>query len=67
MLNSVKKGLIAAGVVALAAGNAVAAPLTAADINIADTTTSIGVVFLVILGVTVLIFGFKKILGIFGK
>lgn len=66
MLNHVKKGLIAAGVIVVASVNAVAAPLTAADIPMSDTIANVGVVFLAILGVTVLAFGFRKVMSFFG-
>lgn len=66
MNQNVKKGLIAVGVLVVASVNAVAAPLSAADIPMGDTLANIGVVFLAILGVVVLTFGFKKVMGFFG-
>jgi len=58
MKNSVKKGLLAVGVLTLVVG-ANAAPLAAPDM--ADATGSVTAVFSAVLGVAVLIYGFKKV------
>lgn len=63
MLQSVKKGLIAVGVlVAATAQNAMAAgTLTAADVDFSGAQADITLVFLGILGVVVMLFGFRAI------
>lgn len=53
-------GLIAAGVLA---SNASAA-LTAADVPMTTATSDVTLVFLAILGVAIILFGFRKILGL---
>lgn len=53
-------GLVAAGVLA---SNASAA-LTAADVSMTTATSDVTLVFLAILGVTIVLFGFRKILGL---
>lgn len=61
MNKNVKRGLIAVGILALATG-ANAAGITAPDM--ADATGSVTNVFGAVLGVAVLIFGFKKVKGL---
>lgn len=60
-LQTIKAKLASLLAVGLATTQAVAAPLTAADVPMTDTLSSITVVFLAILGVAVLIFGYRKI------
>lgn len=70
MFNNLKKTIAqnklgaTVGAVALSAANAVAAPLTAADVPMDDTMSSITTVFLATLGVGVLIYGYRKISSI---
>ena len=63
MLPHVKKGLIAAGVlVAATAQNAMAAgALTATDLDFSGAKADVTLVFLGVLGVVVLLFGFRAI------
>ena len=63
MQKSVIAGLIAAGVLV---SNASAA-LTATDVPMTTATADVTLVFLAILGVTIVLFGFRKILGLAGK
>lgn len=67
MLNSVKKGLIAAGVLIVASAQNAAAALTPADVPMDTATADVTLVFLAILGVVIVIFGFRKILSLTGK
>ena len=67
MLNSVKKGLIAAGVLVVASVQNASAALTATDVPMTTATADVTLVFLAILGVAVILFGFRKILGLTGK
>jgi hypothetical protein len=61
MLNSVKKGLIAAGVIVVASAQNASAALTAADVNMSSATADMGIVFVAILGVLVIGFGYRMI------
>lgn len=63
MLLYVKKGLIAAGVLSLAAGQSAmaAGTLTASDVDFSGAQADITLVFLGVLGVVVLLFGFRAI------
>jgi hypothetical protein len=56
-------GLIAAGVLV---SNASAA-LTATDVPMTTATSDVTLVFLAVLGVSIVLFGFRKILGLTGK
>jgi len=67
MSNSVKKGLIAVGVLAVASVQNASAALTAADIPMTTATADVTLVFLAILGVSIVLYGFRKILGLTGK
>jgi hypothetical protein len=64
MLESVKKGLIAAGVLTVAAVQNASAALTASDVDMTTATADVTLVFLAILGLAIVIFGFKKILSL---
>ncbi|MDD5212107.1 MAG: hypothetical protein PHV62_06810 [Sulfuricurvum sp.] len=66
MSYSVKKGLIAAGVLIVAATQNASAALTAADVPMTTATADVTLVFLAILGVSIVLFGFRKILGLTG-
>lgn len=61
MLKSVKKGLIAAGVIVVASAQNASAALTAADVNMGAATADMAVVFIAILGVLVIGFGYRMI------
>jgi hypothetical protein len=61
MLPSVKKGLIAAGVLVVASVENASAALTAADVDMTAATADMAVVFIAILGVGVIAFGYKQI------
>lgn len=61
MLESVKKGLIAVGVIATVAATNASAALTAADVDMSDATSDMAIVFVAILGVMVIAFGYKMI------
>lgn len=61
MLNSVKKGLIAAGVIVVASAQNASAALTAADVSMSAATADMGIVFVAILGVLVIGFGYRMI------
>lgn len=65
MLNSVKKGLIAAGVLVVASVQNASAALTAADVDMAPAIADITTVVVVIIGVLVVAFGFRKVMGFF--
>jgi len=73
MFNNLKKSIAqnkigaTVGAVALTAVNSQAAALTATDVPMGDTTSSIGIVFLAMLGVSVLIYGYRKIAGMLGR
>jgi hypothetical protein len=62
------KKFLLAGIAATAAlvSNASAA-LTATDIPMDTATSDVTLVFLAILGVAVVIFGFRKIMGLIGR
>jgi len=69
MFNNLKKSIAqnrigaTVGAVALTTVNAVAAPIASTDIPTTDITSSITVVFLATLGVSVLVYGYRKISG----
>lgn len=67
MLNSVKKGLIAAGVLIVASVQNASAALVATDVPMTDAKADITLVFLAILGVAVVLFGYRKIMSVVGK
>lgn len=67
MLDSVKKGLIAAGVLSVATAQNASAALTSADVPMDTATADITLVFLGVLGVSIILFGFRKVLGLTGK
>lgn len=66
MLPSVKKGLIAAGVIVVASAQNASAALTAAQVDMAPAVADITTVVVVIIGVLVVAFGFRKVMGFFG-
>ncbi|MFH0708742.1 MAG: hypothetical protein V2A75_00910 [Pseudomonadota bacterium] len=61
MLPNVKKGLIAAGVIVVASAQNASAALTAADVSMSSATADMGIVFVAILGVLVIGFGYRMI------
>jgi hypothetical protein len=61
MLNSVKKGLIAAGVIVVASAQNASAALTASDVSMSSATGDMAIVFVAILGVLVIGFGYRMI------
>ena len=61
MLNHVKKGLIAAGVIVVASVQNASAALTAADVSMSSATSDMAIVFIAILGVLVIGFGYRMI------
>lgn len=61
MLNSVKKGLIAAGILVVASVQNASAALVATDVPMTGAIADITLVFLAVLSVLVTIFGFNKI------
>ena len=61
---SVKKGLIAAGVLTVAAVQNASAALTATDVDMSTATADVTLVFLSILGLAIVLFGFRKILSL---
>ena len=67
MNQSVKKGLIAVGVLTVGAVSNASAALTAAQVDMAPAIADITTVVVVIIGVLVVSFGFKKVMGFFGK
>jgi hypothetical protein len=64
---SVKKGLIAAGVIVLATAQNASAALAATDVPMTTATADVTLVFLAVLGVSIVLFGFRKILGLTSK
>jgi hypothetical protein len=67
MNQSVKKGLIAVGVLAVGAVSNASAALTASDVSMATATADVTTVVTAIIGLLVVIFGFKKVIGILSK
>ena len=67
MIQSVKKGLIAVGILAVASVENASAALTASQVDMAPAIADITTVVVVIIGVLVVSFGFKKVMGFFGK
>ena len=67
MNQSVKKGLIAVGILAVASVENASAALTASQVDMAPAIADITTVVVVIIGVLVVSFGFKKVMGFFGK
>ena len=74
MLNEFKKVaqkgkklvVVGAGAIGFGAVNANAA-LTASDVDFSPALADLSVVFLAIIGVTITIFGYKKILALLGR
>lgn len=64
MLNSVKKGLIAAGVILVASAQNASAALTATDVSMATASADVTTVVIAIIGLLVVVFGFRKVLGL---
>lgn len=59
-----KKALALIGAVSLGLVSSASAALTAADVPMTNATADVTLVFLAILGVAVVLFGYKKILGL---
>jgi len=62
-----KKALALIGAVSLGLVTSASAALTAADVPMTDAKADITLVFLAILGVAVVIFGYRKIMSLIGR
>ncbi len=61
MLNSTKSKIALIGAAALALASDASAALTAADVSMSSATADMGIVFVAILGVLVIGFGYRMI------
>jgi hypothetical protein len=66
MLNSTKSKIALIGAAALALASDASAALTAAQVDMAPAVADITTVVVVIIGVLVVAFGFRKVMGFFG-
>jgi len=58
-----KKLVAGAGALAFSV-SANATPLTSSDVDMSTASSDVGIVFLAILGVTVIVFGYRKVLSL---